>query len=676
MATTLPELERLLSALATASRVTKYYPAGHPQIEDTLGRVLDQIASLVAKGSPLALSVLPDGLYVGPARVFCFSPADALFRNLMELGVRELVLSPGIDSSELLHLVESLTEDPKKIWEKGGLARTLKLRKALHIGVTSSDLTAAERQATLDSLRAVTVQERERTVAVARDWLDERGPLPSEDEILRIIALVRDTGSLGELIDARSPEGHDRRQIGVLMRLWAMVAKSGLDVPSVEATIAAEIFATEARTLMDAASGPVGGPSLPKLMERLGPEDLGDMIASRVDADFGDATVWLTVTESLFRRPGTRRAILYRILQKIRDRPNAADTVALLHDELVDGTKEESAFLALMRGTNSQIGSSPASWGTRWDSGILVRRASGLLERVGLSEGQRVRWLSSELDRLIEHKDIAGVLEVLEATRDRQLPQGDSGAPGLVSRAAHRRLPPFLKTVSPPERIRTIKALTSVDPTWRELVGRLLDLAEAEEMAELTAELESVGIDAKELAWEIMRNENPEDIARGIRIAGVLACDDDLPILLGFLQHGNPAIRMETIGALARVAPEDLMTHVPMLLRDMNPLVSMRTLDAVQRVPTASAHLVAAAQKGLLRAVPEEIGCAVIQFVAARGTPEQKMKLAECVLSPRFVGKTTPHPVREAATSLLGTYRPRGILGRLTDRSHREDADA
>jgi hypothetical protein len=674
----MPELERLLSALAKASRVTKYYPPGHPQIEETLGRVLGQIAALVSKGSAVTLAVHDDGLYVGATRVLRFDASEGLFHNLNDLGVSELVLSPGLNQEELLHFVEAVGREPKRTWEEGGLPRGLKQRKVTHIGVTARDLTAAERLATLDSLRTMSDEERAEALSATKRWIDGGEPAPSNAEVIRIIAVLRDAGGIREIMQAPGPEGHDKGRVSGLVRLWTVVAKAGLDVPEIEAAMASDFLATDPGTLLDVADDEQVGISLvQKLLERLDPSVVADLIADRVKASAADAAGWIPVVHALFRRPGTRRSILYRMLQQIRERADAAESVAALEEDLAEGTREESAFLALMRGALVGSGGAPSSWSGRWGSGVLVRRATGVLERAGLAEVARVEWLSRELDRLIQEQDVEGVLEVLEVVRDRRAqPEGGAETPSVVSHDAHLNLPSFLSFVGTAERVRMIRALTSVDRLWRELIGRFLDLVAVDELRLRTGELEAAGIVPRDLVLDLMRSENPEEIARGIRIASVLACPEDPPILLGFLQHGNHSVRTEAIRALASVAPGELLAQSPLILRDPNPLVAMSFVDVAVALPEAAARFVDASKAGVLRTLPEEIGLAVVDFVAQHGTEEQKKEVAAAVLAPRIVGRQVPDAVRDAVRRFVGDDGPRGIKRLFKPRSRQGTSDA
>ncbi|MCU0611041.1 MAG: hypothetical protein MUE60_04525 [Candidatus Eisenbacteria bacterium] len=662
MAKSMPELERLLAALTAASKVTKYYPPGHPQIEETLGKVLSLIAALVSKGSPLTLAVQDDGLYVGPSRVLRFEPTEMLFRNLRDLGVKELAINPGVTEDELLQFVELIGRDPKKIWEEGGLPRTLRQRRITHVGITTSDFAAAERQASMDSLRAVNPEERAETITRARDWFAGSTPPPPDSEILRIVALIHDSGGIRDILDSPGPAGHSAHTLSVLIRLWGAMVRSGLEVSPVEGALAADLFATDPRTLLEVAGTDQSGtPHLHRLVERLDPRAVGDLIAARVGNPTGDAAAWIPVIDALVRASGPRRAMLYRVLQGVRSSQGAADAVALFEEELSSGAREESAFLSLLQGSRSQTDHSPASWSGRWGSGVLVRRATGVLERVGLSDVQRVGWLSSELDRLIEARDAEGVIEVLEVARDRRsTKETGQDQPPVVSPGARVGFPAFLMATELAPRARTIQALVVVDRSWREILGRLLDSATPVEFRQLVGELEGAGIVVRDLVLDLMRSENSDDIARGIRLGGTLGGADELPILLAFLDHGNPAIRIEAISTLARVAPHDLTVRLPGLLRDLNPLVSVKALDVAGELPDVVSALTAAVRDGLLRVLSEDMALAVVGFVSRCGTPEQIIEFADAA-TPRLIGKPLPPAVREAVKVLGPIEKPRGM---------------
>ncbi len=670
MPTNMPELERLFGALAVASKVTKYYPPGHPQIEETLSRVLSQIAALVGKGSALTISVADDGLYVSSSRLLRFDASETLFHNLRDLGIREVVLSPGVDQEELLQFVTALARDPKKSLEEGGLARVLKQRRVGHITVASTDLTAAERRARLDSLRAMPPQERAEAFAIARRWLEGAGPPMNEEETLKVIGALWDAKELTGLIEPPGPEGYDRRRLEMLVRLWGVVAGSGFEANELEAVLARETVTTDPRTLLEVADEDRSGvPAIQKLFERLGPQVCADIIAARLEASPADAAAWLTALESLLRKASSRRAVLYRVLQKVRDRPDLADVVASLEDELAAGSREESAFLALLRGAQHVASAMPASWTGRWGGGVLVRRATGVLERAGVGEEQRFQWLAYELERLVKAQDADGVAEVLEVVGDPRTRYPSSEASSLVSPQARKSLPAFLTAAPASDRIRILRALMHADRAWRDVAGSLLDTADQDLLGRTVAELRGIGVEPHDLALELMQSEKPEDIAKGIRIAGALSDPDAGAILEGLLGHGSPLVRMEAVATLARIAPTVLLARLPEILKDANPLVGARALEVLAGVPDATQVLVDTVRGGLLRAIGEETGVAIVEFVSVHGTADQQAALAESVLAPRILGKPVPQAVRDAVRGFLGEDRRRGLRGLFSHRS-------
>lgn len=649
-----PELQRLLQALSTASKVTRYYPPGHPQIEEALGKILARIVEIVSKGSPLSLKVEEEGLVAGGSVVTRFTPGESLFSHLRDLGVRELVLNPGVDEKELLSLVEVLGREPKRTWEEGGLARALRQRKVAHVAVVSLDLGAAERQALLESFRFLTPDHKARVAELAKAWLAQGERGPTDEEVIEIVALLREAEGLRMIVPGPGPGGYPASQMESLVRLWSLVAKSGLQVPAVEAELASEVLTTDARTLMEVAcTERPGVMSLSRLLERLDPRDAADLIADH--ADPRDVAGWISVVEKLVRPLATRRSILYRWLQRWAESDRAAEALAVLEDHLASWAREEAAFLSLMRGACSQVETPPASWQGRWQGGILVRRATGVLERVGVSEPERMRWLSQELDRMVKDGDVQGVLEVLEVIGERHDVARAAEGIALVSETARTMLPGLLASAEGGDRLRALKALQRVDRSWQDLVAAVVEAAEPQARVRVLEELERMGVAFRDLILDLMRSERPEEIAQGVRLTTVSRDPQDVPILLGFLQHGNPSIRMEAIAALGVVAPEQVLDRLCDIMRDSNPLVAVRTLEVLADCPGAASRLAKCVRAGLLRAVPQEVGLAVVEYIRAWGSEQDKAEVIRSVRGIRALGRPIPREVKRAVESLART---------------------
>ena len=99
----------LLKGFVTLRRLTGMYPAGHPAIEQKLADLDDTLQRHVRTGSPLHLDVIHGQPHVDgvPFRAESESNLQVL-RDLSELGVDSIHITPGVTRQELLSLSEFL----------------------------------------------------------------------------------------------------------------------------------------------------------------------------------------------------------------------------------------------------------------------------------------------------------------------------------------------------------------------------------------------------------------------------------------------------------------------------------------------------------------------------------------------------------------------------------------
>jgi len=182
-------------ACRAAARAVVLYPAGHPAIAVTLGRIA-QVTSPASQPQPLALSVLPDTLLLdnqAPART------DAALQELAALLhshlIGQLTVNPGGDVEAWRTFLLILGRSPESIRADGGITR---------VWSTSSGGSHLE-------IREIDYAEvlRERTGARSAAWnrlvascLQGTSFSFDEDAITELLAVATDPDGLRELLTA------------------------------------------------------------------------------------------------------------------------------------------------------------------------------------------------------------------------------------------------------------------------------------------------------------------------------------------------------------------------------------------------------------------------------------------------------------------------------------------
>jgi len=142
-ATRLVEFARACKA---AARAVLLYPAGHPAIAATLGRIV-QITSPAAMTEPLVVTVLPDGLLLderAPAR-----PEGALTELAALLHshlIGQLTVHPGGDVEAWRMFLLLLGRTPESVRTDGGIARVWTTMAGRHLELREIDYTEVLRE--------------------------------------------------------------------------------------------------------------------------------------------------------------------------------------------------------------------------------------------------------------------------------------------------------------------------------------------------------------------------------------------------------------------------------------------------------------------------------------------------------------------------------------------------
>ena len=126
-------------ACKAAARAVVLYPAGHPAIVATLGRIV-QVTSAASLAAPLRITVLADGLLLdgrAPAR------ADAALGELAALLhshlIGELTVHPGGDVEAWRSFLLLLGRTPESVRAEGGIARVWTTMAGRHVELREID---------------------------------------------------------------------------------------------------------------------------------------------------------------------------------------------------------------------------------------------------------------------------------------------------------------------------------------------------------------------------------------------------------------------------------------------------------------------------------------------------------------------------------------------------------
>jgi hypothetical protein len=148
---TTEEATRLLEfarACKAAARAVLLYPAGHPAIAATLGRIA-QITSPAALPEPLVVTVLPDGLLLDERAPSRPEAALAEMAGLLHSHlIGQLTVHPGGDIEAWRMFLLLLGRTPESVRTDGGIARVWTTMAGRHIELREIDYTEVLRERT------------------------------------------------------------------------------------------------------------------------------------------------------------------------------------------------------------------------------------------------------------------------------------------------------------------------------------------------------------------------------------------------------------------------------------------------------------------------------------------------------------------------------------------------
>ncbi|MBI4486237.1 MAG: hypothetical protein HY655_09525, partial [Acidobacteria bacterium] len=179
-------------ACKAAARAVVLYPAAHPAIAATLGRIV-LVTSAGKLSRPMTLTVLPDGLLLDGRAAQRPDPAISELATLLHTHlIGELTVHPGGDADAWRQFLLLLARTPETVRADGGISRVWTAMAQRHL-----------------TLREIDYSEvlRERTAGEAAVWdkviancLQGDAIELDEDAIREFLGIAGDTGKLTELI--------------------------------------------------------------------------------------------------------------------------------------------------------------------------------------------------------------------------------------------------------------------------------------------------------------------------------------------------------------------------------------------------------------------------------------------------------------------------------------------
>lgn len=135
------EARMLLARFSAARKASRFYPPGHPAVEQGVDELMESIRSLHSEGLDIPLVFYEDELLLGEQ----FLPEasvhfDQLIRDMTAVGAGSITFTRGLGADELGHAVRVLSRDPVEVEEAGGLGRLLEGEDLPHVSVATVEV--------------------------------------------------------------------------------------------------------------------------------------------------------------------------------------------------------------------------------------------------------------------------------------------------------------------------------------------------------------------------------------------------------------------------------------------------------------------------------------------------------------------------------------------------------
>jgi HEAT repeat protein len=608
-------LTELARAFKAAARAVVLYPAAHPAIAATLGRIV----SLTADGSltePLRIGVLADGLLVdgrAPARV---DPAITELATLLhEHLIGELTIHPGGDLDAWRGFLMLLGRTPEAVRAEGGIARLWTTMAGRHVEIREIDYAEVLRERTggeaaawdqviANCLQGDAFDLNEETIrvllAAATDSekiaqlvtrLDERAAESGRNVGQRTTALLKLLQAIVQAVSEREPE----RIEPVLRNLAGAAGRLSPDM------LVALISRGEAAPSKggDTRSDSVGGTAVPALV-------------SSVMNRIGDPTIAQFVARNALS-PGTsieRVAQAFHAL--VRDVDRRERLIAMAHDDAMAsplGTTEgfEQAWETVAQKMMTSYSDKPfvSDEYARELSGSRTRAID--IEQLKDDPPERLTaWLGTVATTELRKLDLTLVFDLLRIETDtarwaKILPPVVSLIEDLLlvgdfDAAADLVAAVLLHTSTEAAIERRQTALTAIDrlvkgPMMRHIVTHLATVDESQFERVKTMSVSVGDVIIRPLAEALAAEERarPRERLTSILIAFGASGRREVERLKN---SPNAAVRRTAIYLLREFGGSDALPELTELLKDNEQQVQREAVRAILRIGTDSAYRV------------------------------------------------------------------------------------
>jgi hypothetical protein len=594
-------LTEFARACKAATRAVSLYPAGHPAIAASLGRLVDVTTRALAAG-PLRISVLPSALLVdqrAPARPD--SAVGELAALLHDHLIGELRITSAGDPQAWRAFLLLVGQAPGELQAQGGIARAWTATGGHHLSVREVDY-------------AEVLRERQAGMAAAWDTIIQhclQGDASDlDDETLALLLeIASDPQRIAELAAQLDRQAHDlgslRLRAEALLRLFRHIADG-----------AARTAPDRVETVLTHMAASAG---------RLSPELMVELLGRRHDPAAGSAT---DIVDAIVTRM-TDGTIGQFVAHGIAEGGGATERLAQAFQALVPDDERRHRVLGLARedvaGTPlGQEASFPDLWQRATDMLTSYRDESFVsheyarelsnarthaeeLDRIADDPPERIAaWLSSTTDAAVRALDLVLLLDLLRIEQDPSCWRGlmdpvvshvhdlvllgdFEGAHRLVAALAHEAGQEGRDT----NRTMAAAALDRLRAGHliHHIVGHLRTIDDAGFGHVRTLCLALGPVVIRPLAEALSSEERGRafrrltDMLVGFGSAGRDAAEQ-------LMQSANPAVRRTAIYLLREFGGNDALTELAQMLDDAEQNVQREAVRAIAMIGTDEAYKV------------------------------------------------------------------------------------
>jgi HEAT repeat protein/PBS lyase HEAT-like repeat-containing protein len=313
-------------ACKAAARAVLLYPAAHPAIAATLGRIVHSTSADVLP-QPLKMTILPDGILVDGR------PPGKPDQSIVELAallhahlVGEIVIHPGGDLDAWRAFLLLIGRSSESVRAEGGISRAWTMLAGRHIDLREIDYTQV--------LRERGAKETATWDSIVKNCLEGTSFELDEDGVRDVLAIIGDTDRLAELmttIENKAAATGDTTKAAALMRmlrdLVGVVSKNRPDELD--------------PTLRNVASA-LGSLSPDGLMaliaERSSQDEEDEQLITAVVGRMPDRTIATFVARNVINDSGATDRLVQAFQTLVRDTEERERLVTMVHSEVAAST--------------------------------------------------------------------------------------------------------------------------------------------------------------------------------------------------------------------------------------------------------------------------------------------------------------------------------------------------